>query len=99
MPGYKQLTEELSSQVNSALKTAQDLSIEVISSVASTVGEYIPQVNVAPVRPEEVVEANFGIVDELVANQKSYAQALLKALEPITSKFVEQPKAKKVAAA
>ncbi len=99
MPGYKQLTQEIGDQVSSALKTVQELSIEVVSSVANTVGEYIPQVNVAPVSAEEVVEANFGLVDELVANQKSYAKAMLKALEPITSKFVEQPKAKKVAAA
>ena len=95
MPGYKQLAQEISEQVTSALKPLQDLSIEVLTNVAETVGEYVPAVNVAPVSAEEVVEANFDLVETIVANQKSYAKALLKALEPITSKFVETAKASK----
>ena len=100
MPGYKQLAQEIGEQVTSALKPLQDLSIEVLSNVAETVGEYVPAVNALPVRADEVVEANFDLVETIISNQKSYAKALLNALEPITGKLVDTPKPKtKVAAA
>lgn len=99
MPGYKQLTQEISEQVTSALKPLQDLSIDVVSSVAETIGEYVPAVQIAPVSPEEMTDANFGLAEMFLANSKAYAARVLKALEPVTGKFVETPKPKKVAAA
>ena len=101
MPGYKQLAQEIGEQVTSALKPLQDLSIDVISTVASTVGEYVPALNVAPVSPEEVTDANFGLAETFLESSKAYTARVLKALEPITGKFVEssKPKTSKVAAA
>jgi|SRR5581483_12076862 len=100
MPGYKQLTQEISEQVTAAIKPLQDLSIDIVSSIAENVGEYVPSLNVAPVAPEEVVDANFGLAETFLANSKSYAARVLKALEPITGKLVETSKPKsKVAAA
>jgi hypothetical protein len=99
MPGYKQLAQEISDQVTSALKPLQDLSIDVVTSVAETVGEYVPALNVAPVSPEEITDANFGLAETFLQNSKAYTARVLKALEPITGKFVETSKPKKVAAA
>jgi len=98
MPGYKQLAQEISEQVASALRPLQDLSIDVVSTVAEAIGEYVPSLPVTPVTPEEITDANFGLVETVVANQKAYATRVLKALEPITGKF-EATKPKKVAAA
>src|SRR5438552_4070809 len=100
MPGYKQLAQEIGDQVTSALKPLQDLSIDVVNTVAETVGEYIPALPVAPITVEEITDANFSVAEQIIANQKAYTQRLLKALEPIMSKFVESSKPKaKVAAA
>jgi len=101
MPGYKQLTQEISEQVTSALKPLQDLSIDVVSSVAEAVSEFLPSLAVAPVSPEEITDANFGLAETVLQNSKTYASRVLKALEPITGKFVEssKPKSSKVAAA
>ena len=99
MPGYKQLAQEIGDQVSSALKPLQDLSIDVVSSVAETVGEYVPSLAISPVAAEEIVEANFGLAETFLQNSKAYTARVLKALEPITGKFVETSKPKKVAAA
>jgi len=100
MPGYKQLTQEITEQVTSALKPLQDLSIDVVSSVAEAVGEFLPAISVAPVSPEEITDANFGLAETFLTNSKAYAARVLKALEPITGKLVETSKPKsKVAAA
>jgi hypothetical protein len=99
MPGYKQLTQEIGDQVTTALKPLQDLTIDFVSSVAGTIGDYVPSFAVAPVSPEEINEANFGLAETFIANAKAYTGRVLKALEPVTGKLVESSKPKKVAAA
>jgi hypothetical protein len=101
MPGYKQLAQEISDQVSSAVKPLQDLSIDVVSSVAETVGQFIPSFAVAPVSLDDIADANFGLAETILENTKAYTAGVLKALEPITGKLVEtsKPKSSKVAAA
>jgi hypothetical protein len=101
MPGYKQLAQEITEQIQSAIKPLQDLSIDVVSSVAGAVGEYVPALNVAPVTPEEIADTNFGLAETFLDNSKAYTARVLKALEPITGKLVEtsKPKSAKVTAA
>ncbi len=99
MPGYKQLTQEIGEQVTTALKPLQDLTVDVVSSVAETVGDYVPSFAVAPVSPEEITEANFGLAEAFLANAKAYSGRVLKALEPVTGKLARTSTPKKVAAA
>ena len=99
MPGYKQLTQEIGEQVTTALKPLQDITVDIVSSVAETIGAYVPSFAVAPITPEEVTEANFGLAATFLANAKAYTGRVLKAIEPVTGKLVESSKPKKVAAA
>ncbi|MEX0874392.1 MAG: hypothetical protein WD646_12875 [Actinomycetota bacterium] len=100
MAGYSQLAKDVGDQVESVVKPLQDLSVDVVTSVAKTVGDILPEVKVAVPTPEEVVDANFSLVEQLLGSQKSYVKSLLSALEPITSKLVGSSKpARKVTAA
>jgi hypothetical protein len=101
MPGYKQLAQEIGDQVASAVKPLQDLSVDVVSSLAETVGEFIPSLPVAPVSLDEIADANFGLAEAILANTKAYTARVVKALEPITGKLASssKPKTSKVAAA
>ncbi len=100
MAGYAQIAKDVGDQVESLVKPLQDLSVDIVTSVAKTVGDILPEVQVAVPTPDEVVDANFGLVEQLVGSQKAYTKKLLGALEPITSKFIGSPKpARKVSAA
>lgn len=100
MAGYAQIAKDIGDQVESLVKPLQDLSVDIVTSVAKTVGDVLPEVKLDVPTPDEVVDANFGLAEQLVGSQKAYTKKLLAALEPITSKFIGSSKpARKVSAA
>jgi hypothetical protein len=98
MPEYTQLVSDAGDRVISTIRQAQDAAVSAVSQVSGTVGTLIPELPATPVTsnipaPRYFVETYFDFAEELLKSQKQYALALVKALEPVTAKFL--PNAKK----
>lgn len=100
MPGYAELTKDLSDKVAEAAKPAQDLSVEVVGTVSETVGKYLPEVPLPQgvPSPREIVDASFDMIEQFLGSQRDYVRRLLDAVAPVTSKFEAKPSSKPRAA-
>jgi hypothetical protein len=100
MTGYATFTKDLSDKVAEAAKPAQDLSVDVLSTVSETVGKYVPEVPLPEgvPSPREVVDASFDMIEQFLGSQRDYVKRLLDAVAPITGKFEAKPSAKPRAA-
>ena len=88
---YLEMVDKAGDQAISALKQAEDAVVSVVGQASDFVGGIIPELPALPLSeqipaPKEFVETSFGFVEKLVAAQKKYTLALLKALEPVTGK-------------
>ena len=78
MPGYAEFTKDLSDKVAEAAKPAQDLSVDVLSTVSDAVGKYVPEVPLPQgvPSPREVVDASFDMIEQFLGSQRDYVKRL-----------------------
>lgn len=100
MAEYTKLVSGAGERVISRIKQAEDVAVAAVSQVSGSVGKVIPElpstiVTAKVPNPRVFVEAYFGLLEDLVKTQKSYALNLLKAVEPITGKILPAVKTRR----
>jgi hypothetical protein len=99
MSAYTKFADQTRDQVLSVMGTASDLAIGAVSTVSEFVGSVVPKLPSLPLveklpTPEELVRTSFAFAQDLLAAQKRYAEGLLEAITPITSKVIPNGKPK-----
>jgi hypothetical protein len=93
MSAYEKFADQTGDRVIKVMGSAQDLTVSVVSRVSEFVGRVVPQLPSLPLldklpTPEEIVRTSFAFAQDLVSAQKTYAEGVLKAINPITSKVI-----------
>jgi hypothetical protein len=106
LPSYTEMVAVIQDQFLDALKQAQDRSVGVVESAGRVAAGIVParlltrRIDGA-VPPEEVVKLTFGFGERLMAQQKSYAERIVAALDSAgseASKARTTPRPRKAAA-
>jgi hypothetical protein len=100
MSRYAEVGKDVASTITELAQPVQDATIGAVNLVAETVASYIPEIQLPAAVPtlRELVGAGFDLVAQLAAAQRTFAEQVLDAIAPVTSKFEQTKKPKAVAA-
>ncbi len=92
MAEYTKQVRDAEDAVLDAIKQGEDFVVSTVSTWSERVGEMLPELDIpfADQIPDPVELSNlyFRFVGELVKTQQTYTADLLKALSPMTGKFI-----------
>lgn len=93
MQNYLETLDKAGDQAVSALRKAEDAVVSAVSQVSEFVGDIVPELPTLPLAdqiapPKDMVRTSFEFAQKLLDSQKEYTLALLKAIEPITTKVI-----------
>lgn len=96
MPTYTELADRAAEQAVSAIKRAQELTLQAVTPVAKRVEPIAPKATRLPFAdrlptPAEVIEANFAVARKVLSAQRAYALELAKVISPVFGFTAKKP--------
>jgi hypothetical protein len=92
MAAYTKQIRDAEDAVLDVIKQGEDFVVSTVSTWSERVGEMVPELEIpyADQIPDPIELSNlyFRFVGELVKTQQTYTADLLKALSPVTGKFI-----------